>query len=218
MNPARELARQTFDVLKNYAECIEKAGGARLCIALCMGQTDLNQYTRGHEGIHVMVATAGKLMGNLKTKRFNLDVCRYFCLDEADRMIDLDQEEDIRTIFSYFKGQRQTVLFSATMPAKIRDFAKSALINHLVRCAFSDRNLHSRMPLDPTEVNMHVTNGIPLGCSLLLPVGTVNSATTLKAITIGRSGAANLDVIQEVEYVLTAWLLALFNEWQLLFF
>lgn len=152
MNPARELARQTHDVLCSYAECIEKATGTRLCIALCMGQIDMNQYTRGHEGIHVMVATAGKLMGGLKTKRFNFDVCRYFALDEADRMIDLDQEDDIRTIFSYFKGQRQTVLFSATMPAKIRDFAKSALINHI-------------------------------------------------AVTIGRSGAANLDVIQEVEYV-----------------
>ena len=44
----------------------------------------------------------------------------YFCLDEADRMIDLGFEDDIRTIFSYFKGQRQTVLFSATMPVKIK--------------------------------------------------------------------------------------------------
>jgi hypothetical protein len=48
-----------------------------------------------------------------------------------------------------------------------------------VRCAFSDRNLHSRMPLDPTHVHlkrtyMRVTNGIPLGYPLLLPVGTVN--------------------------------------------
>ena len=152
MNPSRELARQTHDVLQEWAQCIEKGTGTKLCIALCMGQVDMNQYTRGHAGIHVMVATAGKLMGGLKTKRFTFELCRYFCLDEADRMIDLDQEEDIRTIFSYFKGQRQTVLFSATMPAKIRDFAKSALINHI-------------------------------------------------AVTIGRSGAANLDVIQEVEYV-----------------
>lgn len=43
-------------------------------------------------------------------------------------MIDLGFEEDIRTIFSYFKGQRQTLLFSATMPKKIQNFAKSALV------------------------------------------------------------------------------------------
>jgi len=49
-------------------------------------------------------------------------------LDEADRMIDMGFEEDIRTIFSYFKQQRQTLLFSATMPKKIQNFARSALV------------------------------------------------------------------------------------------
>ena len=48
--------------------------------------------------------------------------------DEADRMIDMGFEEDVRTIFSYFKAQRQTLLFSATMPKKIQNFARSALV------------------------------------------------------------------------------------------
>ncbi len=43
-------------------------------------------------------------------------------------MIDMGFEEDVRTIFSYFKGQRQTLLFSATMPKKIQNFARSALV------------------------------------------------------------------------------------------
>jgi len=54
--------------------------------------------------------------------------CRYLCMDEADRMIDMGFEEDVRTIFSYFTGQRQTLLFSATMPKKIQNFARSALV------------------------------------------------------------------------------------------
>ena len=49
-------------------------------------------------------------------------------MDEADRMIDMGFEEDVRTIFSYFSGQRQTLLFSATMPKKIQNFARSALV------------------------------------------------------------------------------------------
>ncbi|KAF9416897.1 hypothetical protein HW555_005900 [Spodoptera exigua] len=57
-----------------------------------------------------------------------LNVCRYLCMDEADRMIDMGFEEDVRTIFSYFAGQRQTLLFSATMPRKIQNFARSALV------------------------------------------------------------------------------------------
>ena len=78
--------------------------------------------------------------------------CRYLTLDEADRLVDLGFEDDIREVFDHFKAQRQTLLFSATMPAKIQNFARSALVK-------------------PVTVN------------------------------VGRAGAANLDVIQEVEYV-----------------
>lgn len=79
-------------------------------------------------GVHIVVATPGRLMFLLEKKIMNLEVCRYLVLDEADRMIDLGFEEDIRTIFSYFKSQRQTCLFSATMPKKIQNFARSALV------------------------------------------------------------------------------------------
>lgn len=79
-------------------------------------------------GVHIVVATPGRLMDMLDKKIMNLEVCRYLCLDEADRMIDMGFEEDIRTIFSYFKQQRQTMLFSATMPKKIQNFARSALV------------------------------------------------------------------------------------------
>lgn len=79
-------------------------------------------------GVHIVVATPGRLMDLLDKKIMTLDICRYLVLDEADRMIDLGFEEDIRTIFSYFKSQRQTLLFSATMPKKIQNFARSALV------------------------------------------------------------------------------------------
>tara|TARA_A100001037_G_C15129949_1_gene628191 strand:- start:621 stop:1088 length:468 start_codon:yes stop_codon:yes gene_type:complete len=77
---------------------------------------------------------------------------RLVCLDEADRMVDSGFEDEIQEIFSYFKTQRQTILFSATMPFKIKKFAESNLVN-------------------PVTIN------------------------------IGRAGAANLDVIQDVECV-----------------
>lgn len=58
----------------------------------------------------MMVATPGRLMDLLQKKMVSLDICRYLALDEADRMIDMGFEEDIRTIFSYFKVRG--VLFS----------------------------------------------------------------------------------------------------------
>ena len=81
-----------------------------------------------------------------------LHMSRYLTLDEADRLVDLGFEDDIKEAFDHFKAQRQTLLFSATMPEKIQNFAKSALVKPII-------------------------------------------------VNVGRAGAANLDVIQEVEYV-----------------
>lgn len=50
-----------------------------------------------------MIATPGRLMDMLNKKVINFDICRYLVLDEADRMIDMGFEEDVRTIFSYFR-------------------------------------------------------------------------------------------------------------------
>ena len=74
-----------------------------------------------------------------------LTVCRQLVLDEADRMVDMGFEEDVRVVFSHFSAQRQTLLYSATMPVKIQDFAKRAvtvLVNNnndifLLRCAIN---------------------------------------------------------------------------------
>ncbi|XP_076317027.1 ATP-dependent RNA helicase abstrakt [Tachypleus tridentatus] len=127
--PSRELAKQTFEIISYYLQCLESDGIPRLRICLCIGGTSVrDQLEVVRRGIHIMVATPGRLMDMLDKKMVNLDICRYLCLDEADRMIDMGFEEDVRTIFSYFKGQRQTLLFSATMPKKIQNFARSALV------------------------------------------------------------------------------------------
>lgn len=127
--PSRELAKQTHDIIKYYCGHLQQAGFAEIRCALAIGGTPVNETMAVvNHGIHILVATPGRLMDMLDKKMIKLDICRYLCMDEADRMIDMGFEEDIRTIFSYFKGQRQTLLFSATMPKKIQNFAKSALV------------------------------------------------------------------------------------------
>ena len=66
----------------------------------------------GYSGVHMMVATPGRLMDLLQKKMVSLDICRYLALDEADRMIDMGFEEDIRTIFSYFKVRPYFLIYS----------------------------------------------------------------------------------------------------------
>jgi len=152
--PSRELAKQTTENVNLVTNQLKYDGYPEIRCILAIGGMPAKEQADvvRRKGVHIVVATPGRLMDMLNKKMLSLDVCRYLCLDEADRMIDMGFEEDVRTIFSYFKGQRQTLLFSATMPKKIQNFARSALV-------------------DPVTVN------------------------------VGRAGAANLDVIQEVEYV-----------------
>ncbi|CAF99136.1 unnamed protein product, partial [Tetraodon nigroviridis] len=127
--PSRELARQTHGIIEYYCKLLEEEGAPQLRTALCIGGMSVKEQMEViKHGVHMMVATPGRLMDLLQKKMVSLDICRYLALDEADRMIDMGFEEDIRTIFSYFKGQRQTLLYSATMPKKIQNFAKSALV------------------------------------------------------------------------------------------
>ncbi|WCJ24935.1 DEAD-box ATP-dependent RNA helicase 35 [Euphorbia peplus] len=151
--PSRELARQTYEVVEEFLNPMREAGYPELRPLLCIGGVDMrSQLEIVKKGVHIVVATPGRLKDMLAKKKMNLDSCRYLTLDEADRLVDLGFEDDIREVFDHFKAQRQTLLFSATMPTKIQNFARSALVK-------------------PVTVN------------------------------VGRAGAANLDVIQEVEYV-----------------
>lgn len=123
--PSRELAKQTHDIITHY--CTGLPQEIRCCLSIGGIPMSESMEIIGR-GVHIMVATPGRLMDMLDKKMVRLDVCRYLCMDEADRMIDMGFEEDVRTIFSFFKGQRQTLLFSATMPKKIQNFARSALV------------------------------------------------------------------------------------------
>ena len=75
------------------------------------------------------MATPGKMIAHLNMGDFNLDHVEHLILDEADRMLDMGFNEDIMRIVSYLPKKRQTLLFSATMPPKIKKLAGSILNN-----------------------------------------------------------------------------------------
>lgn len=81
------------------------------------------------EGVDIVCATPGRLIALLQMGQINFDHLQHLVLDEADRMLDMGFFEDIRTIISYLPKNRQTVLFSATMPPKIRTLANQILTN-----------------------------------------------------------------------------------------
>lgn len=78
-------------------------------------------------GVDIVVTTPGKFIAHLNMGYMNLKELKHVILDEADRMLDIGFHDDILRIFSYFPKERQTLLFSATMPPKIKNLAKEIL-------------------------------------------------------------------------------------------
>ena len=132
--PSHELAEQTYQIICEWAEAGVAAGAPRVRCMLAIGGTSiresLTEFDRG--GMHILVGTPGRMLHILNERKMDLRLCRYLCMDEADRLIDLGFEESIRDIMSHFPHQRQTLLFSATMPLKIAQFAKSALVRPVI--------------------------------------------------------------------------------------
>ncbi len=81
-------------------------------------------------GANVIVATPGRLIQHLTMGYVKMDTLKHLILDEADRMLDMGFYEDIMQIVSYIPKERQTLMFSATMPKNIRDMARELLSNY----------------------------------------------------------------------------------------
>jgi superfamily II DNA/RNA helicase len=80
-------------------------------------------------GVDVVIATPGRLIALLNMGKIDMSHVQFFVLDEADRMLEMGFVDDIMRIASYLPKQKQTLLFSATMPPKIHELARKVLIN-----------------------------------------------------------------------------------------
>jgi ATP-dependent RNA helicase DDX41 len=103
--PSRELANQTYENVVTWCSALAKDGKyPQLNTLLCMGGISMNEQSHVmSKGLHIVVATPGRLIDMLEKRRFTFNNCKYLCMDEADRMIDLGFEDDVRNIMSYFK-------------------------------------------------------------------------------------------------------------------
>ncbi len=112
--PTRELAIQTHEGLRNYGRHLS----LRHAVVLG-GVSQSKQVSVLRRGVDVLVATPGRLLDLIKQKHIRLDAVTTFVIDEADRMFDMGFIRDVRRIVSYLPRNRQSMLFSATMPADV---------------------------------------------------------------------------------------------------
>lgn len=103
--PSRELASQTYENVNTWCSALAQDGRyPQLNSLLCIGGISMNEQSHVlNKGIHIVVATPGRLIDMLEKKRFTFNNCKYLCMDEADRMIDLGFEDDVRNIIGFFK-------------------------------------------------------------------------------------------------------------------
>ncbi|MGM0377737.1 MAG: DEAD/DEAH box helicase [Bacteroidota bacterium] len=125
--PTRELAMQIDQQMEGFGYFLPITSTA------VYGGNDAglwnNQKNALITGAHVIIATPGRLIQHLSMGYVKMDTLKHLILDEADRMLDMGFYEDIMQIVSHLPQKRQTLMFSATMPEKIRKLARELLTN-----------------------------------------------------------------------------------------
>ncbi|XP_040488783.1 ATP-dependent RNA helicase DDX3X isoform X4 [Ursus maritimus] len=128
--PTRELAVQIYEEARKFSY----RSRVRPCVVY--GGADIGQQIRDLErGCHLLVATPGRLVDMMERGKIGLDFCKYLVLDEADRMLDMGFEPQIRRIVEQDtmppKGVRHTMMFSATFPKEIQMLARDFLDEYI---------------------------------------------------------------------------------------
>ena len=117
--PTRELAMQVSEAIYKYGHDLR----AR-CVPIYGGQPIGRQIDALSRGTHVVVATPGRALDHIRKKTLKLENIKMVVLDEADEMLDMGFAEDLEAILESTPKERQTVLFSATMPPRIDAIAR----------------------------------------------------------------------------------------------
>ena len=129
LSPTRELATQIGESFSAYGAYLGLKN-----MVIFGGVSQVPQVARLTAGVDILVATPGRLLDLMGQRRVNLQSVKYFVLDEADRMLDMGFLHDVEKVIAQLPQKRQTMLFSATMPAAIEKLTKT-ILNDPVRVA-----------------------------------------------------------------------------------
>ena len=124
ITPTRELAIQIEESIKSYGKYTDVKH-----TVIFGGVSQHAQVEKLRRGVHILVATPGRLLDLINQGHVRLDKIKVFVLDEADRMLDMGFIHDIRRVLKLLPSQRQSLFFSATMPDQIIQLSNTILSN-----------------------------------------------------------------------------------------
>ena len=189
LEPTRELAAQVAENFEKYGKY------HKLNMALLIGGTNMaDQIKKLEKGVDVLIATPGRLMDLFGRGKILLTGCNLLVIDEADRMLDMGFIPDIEEICTKLPANRQTLLFSATMPAPIKKLADKFLTNP--KAIEVSRPASSNLLIDQRLVRVDARKKKDALVGLLRAVGVTNAIifsnrkTTVRelAVSLQRSG------------------------------
>ncbi|MBR8536285.1 DEAD/DEAH box helicase [Carboxylicivirga sediminis] len=188
--PTRELAIQIDQQMEGFGYFLDISSTA------IYGGNDSGEWNRQKNalttGADIVIATPGRLIQHLTMGYVKMDTLQHLILDEADRMLDMGFFDDIMQVVKYLPKERQTLMFSATMPPKIRELAKNILVEP------DEVNISISKPAEgilQAAYMVYDTQKIPLLNTLLkdkdLPSIIIFSSTKQKVKEIARSLKSN---------------------------
>jgi ATP-dependent RNA helicase RhlE len=137
--PTRELAAQVYESIVTYGKYLP------LQTQVIVGGASINMQIRQlRHGCDIVVATPGRLMDHIGQKTLSLGSIEILVLDEADRMLDMGFLPEIRRIMAYLPKNRQSLLFSATMPGAIKTLA-ATILNNPVEIEVAKQNITAEL-------------------------------------------------------------------------
>jgi ATP-dependent RNA helicase DDX41 len=126
--PSRELAQQVYVWLRALVARLKDCG--RVNLSLCTGGVDMNSQLQALAGgVHIVISTPGRLADLLAKGKINMRLCRTLVLDEADRLLDLGFDEEVRNVLAAADSKMQIILSAAVMPKHMQEFAKRFMQN-----------------------------------------------------------------------------------------
>jgi len=191
LEPTRELAAQVAENFEKYGKY------HKLSMALLIGGVQMGDQVKALEkGVDVLIATPGRLMDLFSRGKIMLNDCSLLVIDEADRMLDMGFIPDIEDICTKLPKQRQTLLFSATMPPPIKKLADKFLTDpkqiEVARPATANVNIEQRLIVTRNDKKRDVLRTLLRSEEFRNAIIFCNKKTTVRELytSLKRSGFA----------------------------
>jgi len=191
LEPTRELAAQVSENFEKYGKY------NKLSMALLIGGVQMGDQVKALEkGVDVLIATPGRLMDLFQRGKILLNGCELLVIDEADRMLDMGFIPDIEEICSKLPKNRQTLLFSATMPPPIQKLAAKFLNEpkriEVARPATANVNIEQKLVQVSTDKKRDTLRSLLRGEDVKNAIVFCNRKSTVRELATGlkRSGFA----------------------------